>query len=296
MTQHACDRKSSLACPACRQCLLFAAPRWRQSLEAGSIVDNHARLPDCPQVCAALPKLQMLDDIKLGRTLVPPVSRPAHTHRETHSASAMLAHLSPTASPRSSSPVSNSTHLFERAFSGESNAADAAELPMPPQHAGMSAIWSGPGRRKSRQQRPASASSLHQRLPPVAMGHNQPGSYLLYSLNQLPADSLVTAQTGATPATPAIPRAAVTKLHPEGTDAPLDVLVSAFSGTEPGRLARPASAGVRRAESRLQSPVPSDTSRSASCYAWVLLLMAVCLKACAANCAPPYRSTSCVAL
>lgn len=226
------------------------------------------------QVCSALPKLQVLDEVKLGRPLSP-VFKPAHPLRQTYSAAAVPEALSWPATVNSF-PTQSTTALTSSAFfEASSDVAHAVQgLPMPPQHARSDAMFLKPNRRPGRQRRPASAGGLQQqRLPPVALGHNQPGSYLLYSLDQLPPDVMITAQTDLTAAVPrSVFRPPGLADNEEdlqtagcaqslGTDATEDTLSISSGRVESRKLTRPASAGIRRAESRLQSPSPSDSSR-----------------------------------
>ena len=136
-----------------------------------------------------------------------------------------------------------------------------------PQHAGSDVMLAKAGVRQSRRQRPASASRLQQRLPPVAVGHNQPGSYLLYSLNQVPPETLQYTSQGEmsavvpTPASrlSAVAGTTVQRFEALGLGQSLGREVSADTLAQdesacPQKKRRPASAGIRRAESRQQSP------------------------------------------
>lgn len=219
------------------------------------------------QVCAALPKLQVLDDTKLERPLSP-VSKLAHPHRlprpGTAAPDACASSVSNHHTPAQA--VMLDTALHESGVVTSSG----SELS---QHVSSNVVLAKANVRHTRQQRPASASRLQQRLPPVAVGHNQPGSYLLYSLNQLPTDALqYTAQSEMTAAVqtlvPDFSAVAGITQHSEALrlghfsgreaypDAPGGASVGAHS-----RKVRPASAGIRRAESRLQSPCASESSR-----------------------------------
>lgn len=221
------------------------------------------------QVCAALPKLQVLDDTKLERSLSP-VSKLAHPHRQPHlgTAGSDAYASSFTANQYTSAQAIMDTALYEIGLV----TAPGSDLS---QHESSNDLLAKASMRSSRQQRPASASRLQQRLPPVAVGHNQPGSYLLYSLNQLPTDALqYTAQGEITAAVPTKCRAvAGTTQHSEalrlgqshGRQACADA--SGASCGADSRKVRPASAGIRRAESRLQSPSASESSRYNSCLA-----------------------------
>ena len=220
------------------------------------------------QVCAALPKLQVLDDTKLERPLFP-VSKLTHLHRQPHADIAGCdTHTSSHAANHyilsqaiTADPALHEFGLVTRLGSG------------PSQQESSNVVRPRASVRRSSQQRPASASRLQQRLPPVAVGHNQPGSYLLYNLSQLPADTLqytahreVTA--AAPPLAPKLGAVAATTQHSAalrlgqsfGREAYAD-LSEGTSGTADSRKVRPASAGIWRAESRLQSPTASESSR-----------------------------------
>lgn len=209
------------------------------------------------QVSTALPKLQVLDDSKLGRPLSP-VLKPAHTHRQLHAASTQPDALACT-------PLLVADALHD---GNSHDAAIAMPGPVPPQHVRRDAASSRAARGHNRRQRPASASRLQQRLPPVAVGHNQPGSFLLYSLNQMPVDALLTAQPGVpsmlhlvAPRSDAISTWSEAVGHGQACSRDEVPLFVSLDGAESRRAARPTSAGIRRAESRTQSPSPSETSR-----------------------------------
>ena len=205
------------------------------------------------QVCAALPKLQVLDDTKLERPLSP-VSKLAHPHRPPYSGTAACdAH----ASSHGTNHYTSGQAIMQDTALHEFGVVTAPRLDLS-QHETSNVVLAQASMRRSRQQRPASASRLQQRLPPVAVGHNQPGSYLLYSLNQLPTDAAV----------PKVGAVAGNTQHSEilrlgqsfGREADADMLGNA-SGGAASRKVRPASAGIWRAESRLQSPSASESSR-----------------------------------
>ena len=229
------------------------------------------------QVCAALPKLHLLDETKLDRPLSP-VSKLAHPHRQTHPGTTGFA--------GHASPLVANLHTSAQAMSADTALRDfglgkkpGLELCQRTSRDVLSAKASvGP----LRQQRPASAGRLQQRLPPVAAGHNQPGSYLLYSLNQLPTEAPhFTAEHAMT----AVEHAAVpnfravggtTQHHSEAfrlgksCDREADRDVSdVFASCTDLKKVRPASAGIRRADSRLQNPRASESSRYSSCAARV---------------------------
>ncbi len=144
--------------------------------------------------------------------------------------------------------------------------------------------------RQGKMQRPASASRLPQRLPPVAAGHNQPGSFLLYSLSHLPSDALATALAQQGPHSPgptsgqasrSSTNSPCVQSHSRAASLVQDwasdnacSMVDADdeeddeqhcggsrSAANPTRRVRPQSAGIRRAESRLDNPFPAESSR-----------------------------------
>ena len=227
------------------------------------------------QVSTALPKLQVLDDTKLGRPLSP-VFSPAHTHRQLHAATA-----EPNALACTPAAISGSSTTAGLAVSDGSSHAMAGTVPTPapPQHARSDAAFSRVARGPTKQHRPASASRLQQRLPPVAAGHNQPGRFLLYSLNQMPTDALLKAQHGGQTALQCT--ASRTTAANNCTEHPsalgssqacsqhTDEVSSngGLYGAESKKPVRPASAGIRPAENRLHSPSPSETSRCSPCPA-----------------------------
>lgn len=219
------------------------------------------------QVGAALPKLQVLDDTKLERPLSP-VSKLAHPHRLPHPGTAALDACASSVSNHHTpaQAVMVNTALYESGLV----ISPGSELP---QYGSSNVVLAKANVRHSRQQRPASASRLQQRLPPVALGHNQPGSYLLYSLDQLPSDALqYTGQEQMAAAVPTLAPKVIavagTTQHCEalrlgqsfGREAYADVLGGISVGAH-SRKVRPASAGIRQAESRLQSPCASESSR-----------------------------------
>ena len=247
--------------------LLWHAATDEYSMAAASRCSPH--LMHCHvQVCAALPKLQVLDDTKLERPLS--VSKPAYPHRQPHSDTAGCdAHAS---SHAANHYTSSQAMIMADPALHEFGLITALGSDLS-QHESSNVMLAKGSLRRSRQQRPASASRLQQRLPPVAVGHNQPGSYLLYSLSQLPTDALQhTAQSELKATVPALaPKShavAGTAQHAEGLrlgqsfgkEAYADLLGGTSDGAN-SRKVRPASAGIRRAESRLQSSSISESSR-----------------------------------
>lgn len=227
------------------------------------------------KVCAALPKLHLLDETKLDR-LLSPVSKLAHPHRPAHPGN-------------TGSDGDASSLVAHHQTSAQAMLADMAlrdfGLGMMPgselsQNASNSVLLAKASVRPWRQQRPASASRLQQRLPPVAVGHNQPGSYLLYSLNQLPIkalqstaeDEMTALEHTSAPIFRAV--AGITQHHSEALrldkscdGALLGSVSGGFSSCADSKKVRPASAGIRRADSRLQTSSTSESSRYSSCAA-----------------------------
>jgi len=225
------------------------------------------------QVCKILPKLQTLDDTKLVRP-VSLVSKPAPVRSEILQSDDLC--LSPTSSPWSSADTDGSL-------------SPATALSSPWQD--LSSDAAGLSRahvRQNRLQRPASAGRLPQRLPPVAAGHNQPGSYLLYSLSQQPSDLLLSPvsesqhihrpKTVSSQASEPVVSSAEMPCHStreyvDHTAACIDSnaddgeLVSGVKTAAVGsvKVARPFSAGIKHAESRLGSPVHVETTSRCAC-------------------------------
>lgn len=227
------------------------------------------------QVCAALPVLHLLDETKLDRPLSP-VSKLAHPHRQTHPGT--------TGSDGHASSLVAIHHTSAQAILADTALHDFGLGMMPgselSQHASSNVLLAKASVRPSRQQRPASASRLQQRLPPVAVGHNQPGSYLLYSLNQLPtkalqstADDEMTAleHTSSAPNFRAVGgttlhHSEALRLRKSCDRGAYDSVPDGFSSCTDVKKVRPASAGIRRADSRLQNPSASESSRYCSCF------------------------------
>ena len=231
------------------------------------------------QACKALPKLQVLDDTRLTHPS-PPAPTPAQ--------------LTSQGSPTRGSLCSNPTAALWSSADTEGDLSSACSINSPFELLSTSASLGRPHVRQNKLQRPASAGRLHQRLPPVAAGHNQPGSYLLYSLNQQPSGPLSTAlaqphqvhspstvfgqaatlRTSCAVSQDCSRRGCSSQRTPglveevdddDDVDGELCHRTGAASGS--AVLARPASAGIRRAESRLGMPMsPEGTSRYASTY------------------------------
>ena len=121
-------------------------------------------------------------------------------------------------------------------------------------------------------QRPASAGAIPPRLPPVASGRNQPGSYLLHSLAQLPPPDPLLIALGEASATlmdvqtsPSMLQnreellAQLCSSEIEQEDALGDVSMHNSSKAKQ-RSVRPASAGFRRPGVATAASAP-DTSR-----------------------------------
>ncbi len=225
------------------------------------------------QVCKVLPKLQTLDDTKLDRP-VSLVSKPAPA------LSAILPSddlsLSPTTSPWSSAAT-------------DGNLSPATALSPPWQDLSSDVIGLSRAHvRQNRLQRPASAGRLPQRLPPVAAGHNQPGSYLLYSLSQQPSDVLISPVTESPhihrpkpvsrQASEPVVSSAEIPLHSRrvydghmalcfDSDADDGELLDDAKAAAVGsvKVARPFSAGIKRAKSRPGSPVHVETTSRCAC-------------------------------
>ena len=225
------------------------------------------------QVCKVLPKLQTLDDTKLDRpvSLVP---KPAPALSAILQSDDLC--LSPTTSPWSSADT-------------DGNLSGATALSSPRQDLSSDAV--GLCRTHTSQirlQRPASASRLPQRLPPVAAGHNQPGSYLLYSLSQQTSEVLISPVSDSRhthrpkpvsrhASEPVVSCAWIPLHSPRVYDGHMPVccesnaddgeLVSGFKAAAASclKVARPVSAGIKRAESRLGSPVHSETTSRCAC-------------------------------
>lgn len=233
------------------------------------------------QACKMLPKLQVLDDTRLGCPLSP-VTKPVLAQNPVPPAAADSQHLARRASRCLSPDLHASKNLAVPGFSSERlGAAGTLSGANPPEHADRQVFLGRPHVRHS-MQRPASAGRLHHRLPPVAVGHNQPGSYLLYSMSQLPCDPLVTAS--AEPYSPVsrpgcqqalrcdtIPHVLAhgavqdwrfAEVEALSDDADMEYVGGSSTGGHGStKRVRPASAGIRRAESRLESPLPSEASR-----------------------------------
>lgn len=229
------------------------------------------------QACKVLPKLQVLDDTRLTH---PSPSAPTP------------AQLTSPGLPIRGSLCSNPTAGLWSSADTEGGLSPACSINSPFELLNTAASLGRPHVRQNKSQRPASAGRLHQRLPPVAAGHNQPGSYLLYSLNQQPSGPLSTAlaqphqvQIPSTLSGQAANRSSCATSQDcsrrgpishktaglidedEGDDDVDDGELYNRSGAASGSavLARPASAGIRRAESRLGMPMPPEgTSRYAS--------------------------------
>lgn len=223
------------------------------------------------QVCKILPKLQTLDDTKL---VCPVVSKPAPAFSADLQSDDL--YLSPTSSAWSSADTSG-------------NMIPATALSSPRQDPSSDAAGLSRAQiRQNRLQRPAPAGRLPQRLPPVAAGHNQPGSYLLYSLSQQPSDLLLSPvsesqhirrpKTVSRQASEPVVSSAEVPCHSRreyvghtaacfDSNADDDELVSGVKAAAVGsvKVARPFSAGIKRAESRLGSPVCVETTSRCVC-------------------------------
>lgn len=226
------------------------------------------------QVSAALPKLQVLDDTNLERPLSPAWRLP-HPHKRTHPTHAPLL-----AASHCPSALAIAT---DTALQGAGPGPCTARVSEPPQHASSNMALTRADMSWSRGQRPASASRLQQRLPPVALGHNQPGSYLLYSLTHQPPDAPhYTAPAEIMAGARRLGAVAGTaqclggqSLCTEAHAVP-DISGGSVSAGE-SRQRRPVSAGIRRAESRLQSPDLSESSsRCSAALALLARLLTVC--------------------
>lgn len=212
----------------------------------------------CMQVLEALPQLQTLDDVRLNRPLSP-LSKIAAAHRHVangHTASATpYIHAGP-----SSQAQPADTALASRWY---------------PQHLSLT-ISNGSHSGRSLQ-RPRSAGGIPQRLPPVASGRNQPGSFLLHSITQsLPPDPLLVAlgeapgpstektgpQTMLSTREDLISQLCSDARKQESSLESVDALSSYSTGEaeRAGRTARPASAGFRR-PGAAQAIIAPDTSR-----------------------------------
>lgn len=141
------------------------------------------------QVLSALPHLQTLDDIRLSRPLSP-LSKIAAAHRHaanshaanSHAANSHAAPVShPAHAPASTSGLITANQLYPATYRPASlaQATDCVSA-LYPLHTNTDS--SNTFRMSRSSQRPASAGGVPQRLPPVASGRNQPGSYLLHSL------------------------------------------------------------------------------------------------------------------
>ncbi len=225
------------------------------------------------QVCKVLPKLQTLDDTKLVRP-VSLVSKPAPALSGILQSEVL--YLSPTTSAWSSAD-------------SDGNLSPATALSSPRQDPSSDAAGLSRAHvRHNRLQRPASAGRLLQRLPPVAAGHNQPGSYLLYSLSQQPSDLSLSPvsdsqhihrpKTVSSQASEPVVSSAEMPCHSRreyvghtaacfDSNADDDELVSGVKAAAVGsvKVARPFSAGIKRAESRLGSPVLVETTSRCAC-------------------------------
>jgi len=225
------------------------------------------------QVCKVLPKLQTLDDTKMVR---PVVSKPAPAFSAILQSDDLC--LSPTSSACSSADTDGNLSAATALSSPRRDlSSDAAGL-----RASRAQV------RQNRVQRPASAGRLPQRLPPVAAGHNQPGSYLLYSLSQQPSDLSLSPvsdsqhihrpKTVSSQASEPVVSSAEMPCHSRreyvghtaacfDSNADDDELVSGVKAAAVGsvKVARPFSAGIKRAESRLGSPVLVETTSRCAC-------------------------------
>lgn len=210
------------------------------------------------QVLEALPQLQTLDDLRLSRPLSP-LSKIAAAHRHAtsgHAAAAFRVHAA-------------SHNLYSMAQPQNSFASNS--LYSQPLSAAASADNHGRCMR-----RPVSAGGMLQRLPPVASGTNQPGSYMLHNLTLTPTPDPMLTILGGPPAG----SAAFTDSQPllsrredliaqlcsevneqDKSTAAVDALCQHSSTAEQiGRLARPASAGFRRPGTAQEEP-EAETSR-----------------------------------
>ena len=225
------------------------------------------------QVCKVLPKLQTLDDTKMVR---PVVSKPSPAFSAILQSDDLC--LSPTSSACSSADTDGNLSAATALSSHRRDlSSDAAGL-----RASRAQI------RQNRVQRPASAGRLPQRLPPVAAGHNQPGSYLLYSLSQQTSEVLISPVSDSQhthrpkpvsrqASEPVVTSAEIPLHSPRVYDGHMPVccdsndddgeLVSGVKAAAASclRAARPVSAGIKRAESRLGSPVHSETTSRFAC-------------------------------
>ncbi|DBB04134.1 TPA: Leucine-rich repeat-containing protein 56 [Trebouxia sp. C0004] len=242
---------------------------WCPQLVVLTLADNPvaADVAYQAQVCKVLPKLQTLDDTKLVRP-VSLVSKPAPVSAELQSDDL---YLSPTSSPWSSADTDGKLNPATALSSpGQNLSSDAV---------GLSRVQI----RQNRLLRPASAGRLPQRLPPVAAGHNQPGTYLLYSLSQQPSDVVLSPVSERQhfdwpkplfkQASEPVVSSADILLHSSrvydghmalcsDSNADDGELVSDVKAATAGsvKVARPFSAGIKRAESRLGSPIPVETT------------------------------------
>ena len=227
------------------------------------------------QVLKALPQLQLLDDLRLSRPLAP-LSKLAAAQR--YAASSHTASAPGPAQPHLASSFLLSPRAAAQQPVSPAQLADA-QAPIRPELQHVSP-FSGNQEPASRlQQRPASAGGLPQRLPPVASGRNQPGSFLLHSLAQLPPPDPLLIALGEAPEASATLTDAQTapsmQQHREDliaqlcsseieqVDASRDVDIHINSKTGQGRAVRPSSAGFRRPGSPSAAIAAStaDTSR-----------------------------------
>lgn len=205
------------------------------------------------QVLEALPQLQTLDDSRLSRPLSP-LSKIAAAHRHATNRHATAAFHSHAASHNLHSMAQPQNSLASNSLYSQPLSAAASTGT----HLGRYI------------QRPASAGGMLQRLPPVASGRNQPGSYMLHNLTLVltpdPVLSILqgplAGSAGFMDSQPLLSRREdlIAQLCSEVNDqdkftAAVDAL-SQHSSTaqQTGRLARPASAGFRRPGTAQEEP------------------------------------------
>ena len=229
------------------------------------------------QAYKVLPKLQVLDDTRLTHPLSPAPTPALLLSQGLHLRDGLC---------------SNPPAALWSSEDTEGNLSAACSLNSTFELLSTAASLGRPHVRQNKLQRPASAGRLHQRLPPVAAGHNQPGSYLLYSLSQQPFGPLTTAlaqphqvhspstvsgQTATLRTSCAVAQDRSRRdcsshrmagvVDEDEDDDGFDGKLYDRSGAASAVLARPASAGIKRAESRLGMPMsPEGTSRYASAY------------------------------
>lgn len=248
-----------------------AASQRHNKQEAAQIAREIRRMV---QVARALPHLQALDDVKLGQPLSP-VSKlvtshtavtpqpPAWQSSSLHTNSAMLSAQQSTQRPGSLVAFAESLHTIHVNGNPGRN-----------------------GRHVANVRRPASAGGAPQRLPPVASGRNQPGSFLLHSLALEPSgDPLLAALLDPQQARVTYQPSPGTRVSRDGDPNVHNADANDHGGSRvvPSRLVRPASAGIRRPGTAAAETPAQASSRcswslhSHGCWLFCRMLPAACI-------------------